>query len=77
MPMRTRKGYSNAGGAPFGIEAADPVLHLDRHAQTGFGVFGVAPRFRIAEEDQHGVADELVDRAAKRERDLGHFGEIH
>jgi hypothetical protein len=34
------------------------------------------PAFPVAKEDQHGVADELVDGAAMRQRDLGHFGEI-
>src|SRR5271163_4913066 len=32
---------------------------------------GVAFGFRIAEENQHGVADELVDRPAIGKRDLG------
>ena len=64
------------GVAPFGVEPGDAILHLDRHAQARFGIFGVAFGFRIAEEDQHGVADEFVDRAAVAERDLRHFGEI-
>ena len=36
----------------------------------------VAFGFGIAEEDQHGVADELVDGAAVRQRDRRHLGEI-
>ena len=58
------------------VEPGDPVLHLDGHAQAGLGVLGVALGFRIAEEDQHGVADELVDGAAMDQGDLRHFGEI-
>jgi hypothetical protein len=44
--------------------------------QAGFGVFGIASRLRIAKKNQHGIANELVDGAAMRERDLGHFGKI-
>ena len=36
----------------------------------------VALGFRVAEEDHHGVADELVDGAAVLEGDLRHLGEI-
>ena len=66
----------DAGVAPFGIELGEPVLHLDRHAQAGLRILGFALGLGIAEEDQHGVADELVDRAAVLQRDRRHLGEI-
>ena len=46
------------------------------HAHAGLRVGPVAPGLGIAEEDQHGVADELVDGAAVLMRDLRHLGEI-
>jgi len=66
----------DAGIAPVGVEAGDAVLHLDRHAKACLGVFGVAFCLGIAKEDQDGVADEFVDRAAIGERNLGHLREI-
>ena len=67
----------DAGVAPLGVELGEPVLHLERHAQAGLGVLGLALGFRVAEEDQHRVADELVDGAAVLNSAIvRHFGEI-
>src|SRR5215813_10312091 len=62
--------------APLRIQAGNPMLHLDRHAQAGPGVFRVALGFRIAEKHKHRVADELVNGATVSERNVRHLREI-
>ena len=66
----------NSAAAPFCVEAGNALLHLDRHAQTGSGILGVTLGLRVAEKYQHGVTDEFIDRAAMRERNRRHFGEV-
>lgn len=51
----------DSGITPFGVEACDSILHLDRHVQASLGVFAISLRLRVAEKNQHGIADELVD----------------
>jgi len=36
-------------------------LHIERHSHTGLGILRFSLGFRIAKEDQNGVADEFVD----------------
>ena len=76
MPMRTRNGFLGSFAAPARIEFGDLALHGERHAQAGAGVFGDAFRLGIAEENQDGIADELVDGAAMLRGDLRHLGEV-
>jgi hypothetical protein len=50
------------GVSPFGIKLGKPMLHFDCHAEASFGVFRIPLGFWIAEKDQYGVANELIDR---------------
>jgi len=54
--------------SPSDIQFGKPILHLDSHADTRFGILGGALRFGVPEEDQNCIADKLVDRAAPFER---------
>ena len=62
--------------APFLLELAHAALHRDRHHHAGLGILLHAPGFGVAEEQQHRVADVLVDGGAVRERDLRHLGQV-
>ena len=70
------EGLLHAVVAPFHMQFGQAVLHLRGHSQAGLRVFGIAFGFRIAKENQDGVTDEFVDRAAMLERDVGHLGKI-
>mgnify|MGYP007079440158 CR=1 FL=1 len=70
------EGAVDAAGAPLLFQFRKPLLHLQRHAHAGAGVFGSAQGFRIAEEGHDGIADELVDGGAMPRGNRRHLGEI-
>jgi hypothetical protein len=74
--MRIRNGRSSPRFAPLLLELAHAPLHGDRHHHAGLGVFLDALRLRVAEEEQHGIADVFVDRGTVFERDARHLREI-
>ena len=76
MPIRTRNGHFDAALAPDGIQLLHAMLHIHGHAQAGSCILLDALRLRVAEEDEDGVAEELVDGRPVLERDGGHLGEI-
>ena len=59
----------DAALAPLGVELGQALLHGDGHPHAGARVLGHALGLRVAEEAQDGVADELVDGGAVRQRD--------
>src|SRR5208282_4027465 len=61
---------------PFCVQFGKTMLHFSSHAQTSLGVLRFSLRFRIAEKDQNGIPDKLVDCATMLERDVGHLSEI-
>jgi hypothetical protein len=65
-----------AGAPPPDIQFGKTPLHLDRHPQARLCVLLGSLGFRVAEEDQNGIADESVDRAPVLESDGGHLGEV-
>ena len=71
-----RNGRCRPRFAPLVIELPHPALHLHRHHHASLGVLLHALGLRIAEEQQHGVADELVDGGAVFERDPRHFRQV-
>ena len=58
------------------MKLAQSFLHGDRHLDAGEGIFLHAPCLGIAEKDDDGVADILVDGRAEIEGNAGHLGEI-
>jgi hypothetical protein len=72
--MRERNGCSMPDARHF--ELGKALLHAPGHLQTGLRIGAIAPGLGIAEEDQHGIADELVDGAAIIMSDRRHLREI-
>ena len=58
------------------LQLTHPLPHGDGHLDAGEGVLIDAACLRIAEEDDDGVADVLVDRRSIGEGDLRHLGQI-
>ena len=61
---------------PLGLQIPHPLLHGDRHLDAGRRVVARAARFRIAEEQHDGVADELVDGRPVLEGDRRHLAQV-
>src|SRR5262245_9981928 len=60
----------NAGRSPYVLQLAHPLPHGYGHLDAGEGVFIDAACFRIAEEDDDGVANVFIDCRSIQEGDL-------
>ena len=76
MPIRARNGCSIPLPRQIDVQLLQPPLHVDGHGEAGARVLLDALRFRIAEEGEDRIADELVDRRAVLQRDVGHLGKV-
>src|SRR5262249_38296671 len=66
----------NARGTPDAIQFVHFLAHGDRHLHACHRIRLDAFGFRIAKEDENGVADVFVYRATELESDLRHLGQI-
>src|SRR5262249_51184189 len=64
----------NARGSPDAIQFVHFLAHGDRHLHACHRIRLDAFGFRIAKEDENGVADVFVYRATELESDLRHLG---
>ena len=62
--------------SPHALQLVHPLAHGDGHAHAGQRVLLDAARLRVAEEDDDGVADVLVDGRTEVVGDARHLGEI-
>src|SRR6516164_9579542 len=76
IPVRQRGGFSIPEARQDAIQLTHSLAHGDRHLYAchciRLNAFGVW----VAEEDEDGVADVLVDRPTKLEGDLRHLSQI-
>src|SRR6516165_847219 len=70
------EGLFDARRPPHGLQREHPLPHGDGHLDAGEGVLLDAACLRIAEEDDDGVADVLVDRRSIGKGNLRHLGQI-
>jgi hypothetical protein len=64
------------GGAellPVFLQFRDTRAHANGHLHALQRIFGLSFTFRVSEENQHRISDELVDRAAAVDSDRGHL----
>ncbi len=66
----------NAVLLPILLQLHDAHAHAKGHFHATQGVFRLSLALGISEEDEHGVPDELVDRAAAIDRDRGHLRQV-